>query len=565
MNVAEQIASLTQVKHCFLLPGGGNQPLVEAFRSRAVCLLHEHSCTVAAEAYAQITGLGLALVTTGPGVTNAMTGLAAAWLDSTPLVLLSGQVKQEYSAEWTGLRQRGFQELPSLNLTHSIVKHKTSLSRQTTGEAVRTAIAAAQTPRQGPVHIDVPLDVQTAEAVEGHPGITATWVSKGVQAASDAAERCAELLRKAERPVLLVGNGCRSEGVRELLESIGLPVLLTWRAADFLEEDHPLFCGRPGIAGQRGANIVQQSADLLICVGARMDLGQTGYDVSLFAPKAKKIVIDVDQAEAEKHTKRNGEFVWGWLPLVCDGRQFLQELAKISFPGKCERFFFGAAGLSGNWLTEWMQWCKATHERYRPHNAFYDALSDALRPDDVIVAGSSGTASESTLQHIRIKRGQRLIFSPGLGSMGFCLPAAIGAYYATGKRVVCIEGDGSFAMNAYELETVRRLNLPIKVFVIRNGGYASIVRTQRNAGHGECVPSVPDPIQLSKTLGITSRCGNMQKCIDNAMREDGSSVVAVDVPCELSNRMRTQPPGKPEAMLPALGDAEYKEATRYCR
>ncbi len=578
MNVAEQIASLIPVKHCFLLPGGGNQPLVEAFRSRAVPVLHEHTAAVAAEAYAQITGLGCALVTTGPGVTNAMTGLAAAWLDSTPLVLLSGQVKQEYMATG-GLRQRGFQELPSTELTKPITKMSGQLGVYNLNSRVGlllNAINLAQSPRMGPVHIDVPLDVQTAEAVEGHPGITATWVSKGVQAATDAAERCAELLSKSERPVLLIGNGCRGEGVRELLESIGLPVLLTWRAADFLEEDHPLFCGRPGIAGQRGANIVQQSADLLICVGARLDLGQTGYDVSLFAPKATKFVVDVDADEAAKHCVEpmsrlsdatgKWEFEWKdkWNNVVCDGRQFLQALAEKS-TNKGKPWFFGAAGISGYWLTEWGQWCLDTHERYRPRNAFYDALSDALRPDDVIVAGSSGTASESTLQHIRIKRGQRLVCSHGLGSMGFCLPAAIGAYYATGKRVVCIEGDGSFAMNAYELETVRRLNLPIKVFVVRNGGYASIVRTQRNAGHGECVPSVPDPIQLSKTLGITSRCGNMQKCIDNAMREDGSSVVAVDVPCELSSRMRTQPPGKPECMLPELGDAEYKDATRYCR
>lgn len=573
MNVSEQIAALIPVNHAFLLPGGGNAPLVEAFRSKAVCCLHEHTAAVAAEAYAQIKGLGLALVTTGPGVTNAMTGLAAAWLDSTPLVLLSGQVKREYQATG-GLRQRGFQELPNTLLTTGITKASISIGNpRDATDAALNSLTAATTGRQGPVHIDVPLDVQTAE-VRGEDMSGLNSLLRQIRdqkpdkspTADDAARRAAELLRKAERPCLLLGNGCRSDGIREVIDALGLPTLLTWRAADFLEEEHPLFCGRPGIAGQRGANIVQQSCDLLICVGARLDLGQTGYDVSLFAPRAVKFVVDIDPAESRKHCRDKLAFTGA----VCDGRQFLESLADIGI----HRLWVGPrCGITGSlvtgdgvaWRVEWRNHCRSTHERYRPRNTFYDALSDALRHDDVIVAGSSGTAAESTLQHIRIKRGQRLVFSPGLGSMGMGLPAAMGAHYATGRRVVCIEGDGSFAMNAYELETVRRLGLPIKLFVIRNGGYASIVRSQEKAGYGACVPSVPDARKLAYAHGIETTWANKSsEWLAKCMGDDGPTVITVDADCNLSHRMTTLPPGKPEEMIPPLPPEEHRNLVRWC-
>lgn len=546
MNVSEQISTLIPCRHVFLLPGGGNAPLVEAFADRAVNCLHEHTATVAAEAYAQLTGLGCSLVTTGPGVTNAMTGLAAAWLDSTPLVLLSGQVKREYRR--FGCRQGGFQELPNRDLTAPIVKKSLTLADGRHVKAhVEPLLKLAQFPRQGPVHIDVPLDVQTMESPPD--GMFVERNKPSLPGADDAAQRCAELLRKAERPVLLIGHGARGEGIREVLEALGLPVLLTWRAADLLEEEHPLFCGRPGIAGQRGANFVQQSADLLICVGARLDLGQTGYDVSLFAPRATKFVVDVDGNEAWKHVKESPALSSAWHHAVCDGLAFLRAMLASSSCG------WGA----------WIAWCRAAHERYRPRNAFYDALSDALRPDDVIVAGSSGTASESTLQHIRIKRGQRLICSHGLGAMGFSLPAAIGAHFATGRRVICIEGDGSFAMNAFELETVRRLGLPIKAFVIRNGGYASIVRSQRSAGYRECVPSVPDPLEAADCYNISAWVVGKDIPVKTALTIGGPAVIAVDDDCSLSTRMKTLPAGRPHEMTPALGDDEQKDMTKWCQ
>lgn len=542
MNCSELIAKLLPVKHVFLLPGGGNAPLVESFADRAVPMLHEHSCMVAAEAYAQCSGFGLALVTTGPGVTNSMTGLAAAYLDSTPVMLLSGQVKNEYRA--TGnLRQRGFQELPA-NVTDSITKATWTAKRAYITQDLVSLVQLAKgqrAPRQtrtGAVHLSVPLDVQLADVDYKHEAVNLPC--KPVGGASSAVARAVELLAKAERPVLLLGNGARCDDVRDYIEAIGLPTLLTWRVADFLGEQHSLFCGRPGIAGQRGANIVQQSADLIICVGARMDLGQTGYDVSKFAPSAKKLVIDIDEDEAKKH---------GWDRAVCDGAEFLRELRNQHF--------------DRDQFQSWEDWCKATHVKYRPRNAFYDTLSELLRPDDVIVCGSSGAAAESTLQHISIKQGQRLIFSPGLGSMGFGLPAAIGAQLATGRRVICIEGDGSFAMNSYELETLRRLNLPIKLFVICNGGYASIVTSQNRAGYKPVVPTIPDVRELAETYGIT--CWSDSEVALSVKHYDGEyfpSISIVRRDCSLSHRMQTNPPGSPEDMLPALDPVEHEEAMR---
>lgn len=559
MNCSNLIAELVQTKHVFLLPGGGNAPLVEAFADRAVPMLHEHSCVVAAEAYAQCSGFGVALVTTGPGVTNALTGLAAAYLDSTPVMLISGQVKNEYRAT-NGLRQRGFQELPNTELTSQLTKSRIELWADTNiVEAISCLVGLATSGRKGPVHVDVPLDVQLAEVTRGHPGLFGRWLDGGI--VRHAVDRAVELLAKAERPVLLLGNGARCDEVRELVEAIGLPTLLTWRAADFLDEEHVLFCGRPGIAGQRGANIVQQSADLIICVGARMDIGQVGYDAKLFAPKAKKLVIDIDEAEASKYVGEDGPWSpalgapYGQERAVCDGAEFLRGLANS----------YGYPVLTKKECS-WWSWCRSMHKKHRPRNAFYDQLSELLQPDDVIVCGSSGTAAESTLQHIKIKRGQRLIFSPGLGSMGFGLPAAIGAQLATGRRVICIEGDGSFAMNSYELETLRHMQLPIKLFVIANGGYASILNSQHKAGYKQVVPLVPSPEFYAEMHGLHNYKWFGQGAMElphEWFKDSRPLMVEVRADCSLSHRMKTNPPGSPEDMLPELDPTEREQAMRH--
>ena len=288
------------------------------------------------------------------------------------------------------------------------------------------------------------------------------------------------LLNKAKRPVILAGNGIRLSDAQDdflaLIEKLGIPVLTTWKAADFLPEDHPLFAGRPGAVGQRGANFTQQNADWLMILGARMDFGQTAYSHETFARGARKIMVDIDPAEIQKLKMKID------VPVYADSGDFIREFRRQT--RKITRKEF----------SEWLTTCKAWQKKYPVVLPEYwqqrqfvndyvliDVLSDELTENDLLIPGSSGACSERTMQAIRVKAGLRIFNSQGLGSMGFGIPAAIGGCLASGKkRTVCIEGDGGFIMNIQELETVKRLNLPIKFFVLNNGGYVSIQTTQKN-------------------------------------------------------------------------------------
>jgi len=305
--------------------------------------------------------------------------------------------------------------------------------------------------------------------------------------------KCLELLANCNKPVILAGNGIRLSGAVEqfvnLVELLRVPTLLTWKSADFLHEDHPCYCGRPGGTGQRGANFTQQSADLLLIIGARLDAGQTAYNHANFAPKARKIMVDIDPAEIEKMQMKLD------VAAACDAGRFIEALsAAVS---SCDLPKQGWAG----WLAD----SKSLHESYPlclpeywkrtdyvDNYVFIDVLSEAMAAGDLIVPGSSGQCSEITMQAFRIKKGQRMLNSEGLGPMGFGIAAPIGACLASGgKRTVSIDGDGGFIMNVQELETLRRLSLPVKIFVLNNNGYGSIRSSQRNYFGGHYVASDP--------------------------------------------------------------------------
>jgi acetolactate synthase-1/2/3 large subunit len=317
------------------------------------------------------------------------------------------------------------------------------------------------------------------------------------------------MTNKAERPVILAGNGIRlSNGLDDFLRLIGalnIPVLTTWKAADFLPEDHPLYAGRPGAVGQRGANFTQQNADWLLIIGSRLDLGQTAYSHGNFARGARKIMVDIDAAEIHKMQMEID------VSVRSDAGDFLLEFSR-QLP-KIEKKDRSA----------WLKRCKEWQAKYPVilpeywNNGEYvndyvliDVLSDQLTGNDLLIPGSSGACSERTMQAFRAKAGLRIFNSQGLGAMGFGIPAAIGACLASDKkRTVCIEGDGGFAMNIQELETVKLLELPIKFFVLNNGGYASIQATQRNYFGGHYVAStrssgltLPDVVAVSRAFGI---------------------------------------------------------------
>lgn len=509
-----------EVRHIFLLPGGGCMHLVDSVgRSRDlefVCNLHEQASAIAAEAYGQYTNhLGAALVTTGPGGTNAVTGVAGAWLDSTPCLFLSGQVKRADLATGRGVRQMGFQEIGIVDIVRSITKYAVTVTEP---RAIRyhleKALYLARSGRPGPVWLDIPLDVQAAEVdVDGLIAFdpqeaTAPTASDRL---AEQVRRTIELLNQAERPVILVGNGVRLARAQteflELCEQLQIPVLTTWKALDLLPDDHPLYVGRPGAVGQRGANFAQQNADFILTVGARLDLGQTGYNHANFARAARKVMVDIDAAEiAKMQTPIDA-------PICADARAFLQEMLR-------QRDRVAARDRSA-WLTRCQEWKRRypvilpEYWQEREGVSLYvlvDVLSDALQPGDLLIPGSSGACSEVTLQAWRSRPGVRVFNTPGLGAMGFGAPASLGGCLAAGRaRTVCIDGDGGFAMNCQELETIRRLDLPIKFFVLNNAGYGSIRATQQAYFQGRLVASsfdsgltLPDIRRVAEAYGIAT-------------------------------------------------------------
>jgi len=493
MKISNYIASKLEeyTKDIFLVSGGGCIHLVDSLSKSKINLiptLHEQGASIAAESYAQYTNkLGVAIVTTGPGSTNAVTGIASAWLDSIPVLLLTGQVQNKDRVGDKGVRQLGFQEIDTVSIYKSITKYAITISDpKTIKYHLNKAIYLATTGRQGPVVIDIPLDVQAAEI---NPDELVDFIPTNKIYNLDSLDLIVKELNKAKRPTVLIGNGVRLANALpefyEFIEKTGIPVLTTWKALDVLEESHPQYIGRPGGVGQRGANFNQQNSDFILVIGARLDHGQLAYQPQYFAREAIKCIVDVDINEITK-LGINIEF-----PIESDAKLFLTQLnQKIN---------------SLN-ISDWLNFCKSLHIKYpvilpeylkvnEPHinnYAFIEYLSDLLPENSLVIPGSSGACSEVTMQSFKTKIGTRVYNSEGLGSMGFGIPAAIGGCIASGKKeTICIDGDGGFFMNIQELELVYRYQLPIKFFILNNNGYGSIKTTQNTHFKGNLVVSDP--------------------------------------------------------------------------
>ena len=523
--VIERVAK--EVDHIFMLVGGGCMHLVDSVgrckNLEYVCNLHEQACAIAAEAYAQYTGFGVGLVTTGPGGTNALTGVAAAWMDSTPCLFISGQVKRADSMVGKGIRQMGFQEINIVDIVKPITKYaKTVTEPNSIRCCLETAIHIAKRGRPGPVWIDIPLDVQAAEIdvsqlweIDIHRGCLSSrdyWKLQGQVG------QAIQLLSQAKKPVILLGNGARGSNYWELLDILQIPVLTTWKAIDLLSEDDPYYLGRPGAIGQRGANFAQQNADFIMTIGARLDLGQTGYNHAGFAKNAKKVVVDIDQSEIDKLDMEID------IPICADAKDFVKELIQQE----------PCAGHTRFWWQRCLEW-KRKYPVILPkywkdegvnNYVLVDVLSEEMSRDDLLIPGSSGACSEVVMQAFRVREGQCVFNSPGLGSMGFGIPASIGGCVASGRRTICIEGDGGFQMNIQELETVKRLNLPIKFFVLNNGGYGSIQATQERYFEGRYVGSnpesgmtLPDILKVAIAYGIPTVRIDSHKHIRERVRQ----------------------------------------------
>jgi len=508
-----------KVEHVFVLVGGGAMHLDDSLGKckglSYVCNLHEQAVSIAAEAHSRVTNrLSAALVTTGPGGTNTVTGVAAAWLDSTPVMFISGQVKRSDLKRDSGVRIMGVQEIDIVTIVSSITKYAVTIEDPfSIRYHLEKAAYLALTGRRGPVWIDIPLDVQAAmideDALAGYDP-----ESSLPQSASDelrnSVSKLVDLLNKAERPVLLAGNGIRAAGgesaLSGLLEKLGIPVQTTWLGLDLVPDSHSLNFGRPGSLAPRGANFTLQNSDLLLVVGSRLDMAMTAYSHERMARQAVKIMVDIDPAEIKK-MKTDIH-----LPIVADAKAFLDELLAQS-----DRI------QSGRWQP-WIDKCQDWKRRYPivlPEHRelpeglsmyhFSEALSNELQEGDVIVPGSSGFAIEIFLLCLKTKANQRCFHNRGTGSMGFALPAAIGAAVASRRKTICIDGDGGFQMNIQELETMRRLELPLKCFIVNNDGYASIRASQGGyfkrliGADSSSGMTLPDLSEVTKAYGLPFR------------------------------------------------------------
>lgn len=508
------------VRHVFMLTGGGAMHLNDSVgrekRIQYICCHHEQACAMAAEGYARTSGkIGVVVVTSGPGGTNALTGVIGQWLDSIPALYISGQVRYDTTVASTGLplRQLGDQEINIVDIVQPVTKYAVMVVEpQSIRFHLEKAIYMATSGRPGPVWLDIPLNVQAAmideDSLDGYVPTGDNKVELSGQEVEETAAVVLEKIRAAKRPVILAGAGIRLGNAytlfHKVIEKLNVPVLTAWDAIDLMPDDHPLYFGRPSTLGQRGANFIFQNADLLISLACRLNTRQIGFNFDAVARAAYKIILDVDPVELRKPTIKPD------MPIHCDVKEFLEALKRLSngspIPPK----------------GEWISWCKERKERYpvvlseyrenknhvNPY-VFCDVLSDNLEENDVVVS-ANGSACVIPIQTLRMKSGQRHIVNSGCAAMGYGLPAAVGACFANGgRRVVCLEGDGSIQLNIQELQTVVHHQLPLKIFIFNNNGYLSIRTTQTNFFNGRLVGegpqsgvTLPDMVKIADAYGI---------------------------------------------------------------
>jgi acetolactate synthase I/II/III large subunit len=586
--LAKRIAE-AGVRHVFMISGGGAMHLNDAVGKNKdleyVCNHHEQASAIAVEGYARTTGnLGVAVVTSGPGGTNAITGVLGLWLDSIPGMFISGQIKYTTTVESTGLplRQLGDQEANIIAIVKSITKYAVMVRDPASIRYhFERALFLARNGRPGPVWLDIPLDVQAALIDENEllpysqaeDGICFDPGTVRTQAATIIGR-----IRAAERPVFLAGNGIRLAGAmdlfHEVVELLGVPVQTAMGGNDVIHSDHPLFFGRPSVTGDRSSNFIIQNSDVLLAIGARLGVRTVSYLFKAFARAAYRIVVDIDVAELKKPT------IYPDMPVHCDAKVLLEEMARQ---------------LRGNPLPRregWLEWCRERRRRYpsvTPEwraqkdyvNSFHfvDTLSDDLAAGDVIVL-ANGAANTCTFQAVKLKKGQRLFTNSGCASMGYDLPAAIGACFANDrKRVICIAGDGSIQMNLQELQTIVHHKLPIKIFLLNNNGYTSIRLTQDAyfpGGYIAADPSsgvtFPDMHKICAAYGIPSNRaanhGELPERIHQTLAVPGPALCEImmspDQPLYPKLASEVKPDGtmvsKPlEDMFPFLERAEFME------
>ncbi len=559
------------ITDCFAVTGGGAMYLDNAlYRNRELHTVfdhHEQACAMAAEAYARYTDrMAMVCVTSGPGGTNTLTGVMGAWVESIPMLIVSGQVRWAISVPQSGLdlRYRGTQEFNIVDTVRTMTKYAKLVTRpEDVRMEVNRAIDIAMSGRRGPVWLDIPLDVQSAMVEEGELTPDRPYGER-YETAPETIREIAAALNGAKRPVLLVGRGVAAGGARELLrdtlDAFRIPVLTSSSTADTLYRGLPYYFGSTGSFGPRSGNFIIQNADVILSVGCSLGFSSTGFAQEHFAPKARIIAVDVSEDEMRKPGLRIHRMI------RADAASFLEAWRR--------------SGAAAEAPAEWLEYCRGVDRRFSPFEAAFDKGPEErvcayvfwsrfyryAREDTILVLGNN-TAIIGALQTGAQTREQRIIGNKNCGSMGYDLPAAVGAAVASGREVVLVTGDGSFMMNLQELQTIRHYGLPVKLVVFENRGYNAIRQTAKNYFNGElmgCTPesgvSFPSFRKVAEAFGFTYQScacnGDVDRALELFFRTEGNVLLEVsellDDPVVPKSMSRTLPDGT--LATPALQD-----------
>jgi acetolactate synthase-1/2/3 large subunit len=534
------------VTDCFTVVGGGAMHLNDAFGhdERIQCIYnhHEQACAIAAEAYARLENrIAAVCVTTGPGGTNAITGVVGGWLDSIPMFVVSGQVRYDttarYAERFTGglpLRAVGDQEFDITKSVECMCKYAVMLEESTDIRYIlEKAWHLATTGRPGPVWVDVPVNYQgmliETDELRGYD-IDEREEELPKPVSDEIIDAVLAEISKAKRPVIYAGGGVRISGgfevFRKVVDKLGVPVVTYWNSIDLIEDEHSLYCGRGGNMGDRAGNFAVQNADLVVAIGTRISIRQVGYNWKTWAREAKVIMVDIDQAELKKPT------IHVDMPIWADAGDFLDALNR--------RIGDDAGPISKEewWREQCRTWKKrypVTLKRHWKENgetanvfAFIRYLSESL-PEGSLTAVSNGACCVVGHQDWCIKKDTRFIINNAIASMGYGIPAAIGVCISGGrKETICLEGDGSIMMNLQELQTIVTNQLPIKLFLINNAGYHSIRQTQNNLfrehskvgiGPESGDLSFPDYRKIAEAFGYPYFCAHSNEEMKEAVQE----------------------------------------------
>lgn len=544
--VANKVVELG-ARHIFMVTGGGAMHLNHSFgtHKNLECIFnhHEQACSIAAEAYYRLTNkLAVVNVTSGPGGTNAITGVYGAFVDSIGMLVISGQVKWETTVRSTGLplRQYGDQELDIEELVTPVTKYCSMVTDpQNIRYELEKAFYLACSGRPGPCWLDIPLNVQGAQidpsSLRGFDPseLSEPWIKKDLEEVS---KEILQKIQNAKRPVIFAGGGVRLSGQHgaflKLVKKLDIPVVTGWNAHDVIWNDHPNYAGRPGTVGDRAGNFITQNADLILILGSRLNIRQISYNWNSFAREAYKIWVDIDEVELQKPT------VKAEMPVHANLKDLIPALINSNYSGRTRQH------------EEWMEWSLERNRRFpvvlpeywknekvNPY-CFVDTLFKQLKEDQIIVAGN-GSACVVSFQAANLKQGQRLWTNSGCATMGYDLPASIGAHKGSGnKPIICLAGDGSIMMNLQELQTISGNKYPIKIFILNNSGYVSIFQTHRNFFNGVEVGGGPKSGVTFPNFEKLSQAFDLPYCKAEKHEELGdviSATLAVEGPavCEI--------------------------------